>query len=73
VADLVFELGDTVYAIEIKATRNPGPRTFQNLKRFVQNTTRPVKAFLFYLGDSYETVEGIRLIPVGAIYRGASL
>lgn len=69
--DLVFELGDTVYALEIKATRSPGPRAFQSLKRFAQNADRPVKAFLFYLGESYETVEGIRLIPIGALFRGA--
>lgn len=69
--DLVYELEDTVYAIEIKATRNPGPRAFQSLKRFAQNTDRPVKTFLLYLGETYETVEGIRLIPIGALYKGA--
>jgi len=29
--DLVFELDDTVYAIEIKATKRPGPRDLRNL------------------------------------------
>ena len=68
--DLVFELEETVYAVEIKATRNPGPRAFRNLKRFAQDMARPVKVFLFYLGDTYETVDGIRLIPIGALFRG---
>ena len=54
--DLVFEKGGIVHAVEVKATRNPGP---------------PVKAVLFYRGDHYETVDDIRLIPIAALYRGA--
>ena len=57
--------------MEVKATHNPGPRDLQHLKRFARNTERPVKSFLFYTGDSYETVDGIRLIPIAALFRGA--
>ena len=32
--DLVFEVDNTVYAVEIKSTRKPSPRDLQNLKRF---------------------------------------
>jgi len=35
--DLVFEVDDTVYAVEIKTTKRPGPRDFQNLKQFEDN------------------------------------
>ena len=69
--DLVFDLEGTVHAVEVKATHNPGPRDLQHLKRFARNTERPVKSFLFYTGDSYETVDGIRLIPIAALFRGA--
>jgi predicted AAA+ superfamily ATPase len=69
--DLIFEHEETVHAVEVKATRNPGPRDLQHLKRFARNAGRPVKAFLFYKGDSYATVENIRLIPIAALYRGA--
>jgi len=68
--DLVFELENTLHAVEIKATRNPGARDIFNLKRFVHNTDRPTKAFLFYLGESYQTVDDIRMIPIGALFRG---
>jgi predicted AAA+ superfamily ATPase len=68
--DLVFELEGIVHAVEVKATRNPGPRDLQHLKRFARNAGRPVKAFLFYRGDRYERADGIRLIPIAALYRG---
>lgn len=67
--DLVFELEDTVYAVEVKSTRNPGPRDLRNLKQFGERMKRPVKCVLFYLGDEYRTVDDIRLIPVGALFR----
>jgi predicted AAA+ superfamily ATPase len=68
--DLVFEVQDTVYAIEIKATKRPGPRDFQNLRHFEDSLKRPTKRFLFYPGAEYSTVDGIRLIPIAALHRG---
>lgn len=69
--DLVLELEGTLHAIEVKASRNPGPRDLQHLRRFQRNTERPVKAVLLYAGDRYETIDGIRLIPIAALFRGA--
>jgi len=69
--DLVFEMENLLYAVEIKATRNPGGRDIQHLKRFVQGVGRPAAGILFYLGETYETLDGIRLIPVGALFQGA--
>jgi hypothetical protein len=43
--DLVFEVEDTVYAVEIKATKRPGPRDSQNLKHFEDSLKRPIKRF----------------------------
>jgi len=68
--DLVFEVDDTVYAVEIKATRRPGPRDFQNLKQFEDRLKRPVNRVLFYPGEEYSKVDDIRLIPIGALHRG---
>ena len=68
--DLVFEQDDTIYAIEIKSTRRPGPKDLRNLKQFGDRLNRPVKRFLFYLGEEYRTVDNIRLIPIGALFRG---
>lgn len=68
--DLIFEVDNTVYAVEIKATKRPGPRDFQNLKQFEDRLKRPIKRILFYPGEEYSTVDGIRLIPIGALHRG---
>ena len=68
--DLIFEVDNTVYAVEIKATKRPGPRDFQNLKQFEDCLKRPIKRILFYPGEEYSTVDGIRLIPIGALHRG---
>jgi predicted AAA+ superfamily ATPase len=68
--DLVFEVDDTVFAVEIKATKRPGPRDLQNLKQFEDRLKRPVKRILFYPGEEYSDVNGIRLIPIAALYKG---
>ena len=68
--DLIFELEDTVYAIEIKSTKRPGPRDLRNLRQFGNRLNRPVKRFLFYPGEEYRTVDDIRLLPVGSLFRG---
>jgi predicted AAA+ superfamily ATPase len=68
--DLVFEVDDTVYAVEIKATKRPGSRDIKNLKQFEDHLRRPIKRFLFYAGEEYVAVDGVRLIPIGALHRG---
>ncbi len=68
--DLVFEEDNTVYAIEIKSTRKPAPRDLHNLTQFGDRLNRPVRRYLFYLGDEYRTIENVQLLPVAALYRG---
>ena len=68
--DLVFEEGDTVYAVEIKSTRKPSPRDLRNLKQFKDRLDRPVQRYLVYMGDNYQTINNIQLVPVGALFRG---
>ena len=68
--DLLFEVEDTVYAVEIKATKRPGPKAFQNLRQFNDRLNRPVRRFLIYLGEDYADEDNIRLIPISALYRG---
>lgn len=69
--DLVFESEGTVYAIEIKASKSPSRRDIKNLKGFGQRLTKPCKLFLFYLGEEYLTVDGVRFLPIAAIRSGA--
>ena len=68
--DLVFEKEGVLYAVEVKATTNPGARDIQNLNRFVKSMQRPVRAYLFYAGEDYKTAGNIRLIPIAALFRG---
>jgi predicted AAA+ superfamily ATPase len=68
--DLIFEIEETVYAVEIKATKRPGPKDLKNLKQFANSSNRPVKRILFYLGEEYGTVDDIHLLPIGTLFRG---
>ena len=68
--DLIFEADGCLHACEIKATEQPGPKDFRNLRNFKDRLNRPVKRFLFYLGDRYENHDDITLIPIAALYRG---
>jgi predicted AAA+ superfamily ATPase len=68
--DLVFEVDNTVYAIEIKSTRRPSPRDLQNLRQFSDRLNRPIRRYLVYLGDEYRRIDNIQLLPIGAIFKG---
>ncbi len=68
--DLIFEVDETVHAIEIKSTKRPGPKDFRNLRQFKDRLNRPVKRILFYLGEENGTIDGIQLLPIGTLFRG---
>jgi predicted AAA+ superfamily ATPase len=68
--DLLFEIDGCLHACEIKATQRPGPRDFRNLSSFKDRLNRPVKRFLFYLGDEYKEQDDIAIIPIAALFRG---
>ncbi len=68
--DLVFEVDNTVYVVEIKATRNPSPRDLQSLRQFSDRLNRPIRRYLIYPGDEYRTIDNIQLLPVGTLFRG---
>ncbi|MBW1922084.1 MAG: ATP-binding protein [Deltaproteobacteria bacterium] len=68
--DLVFEVDDEVYAVEVKSSTRPGPRDFRNLRSFSDSRKRKVNRYLFYMGTEYETIDDIRMIPVAALFRG---
>ena len=68
--DLVFEVDNTIFAVEIKSTRMPSPRDLQNLRQFKDRLNRPVRRYLVYTGDEYRMVNDIQLLPVGALFKG---
>jgi predicted AAA+ superfamily ATPase len=69
--DLIFEdEANRLYLIEIKATEKPARRDIRHLRSFMQAVKdKEVKAYLVYLGTEYEEIEGVRFIPISALYR----
>ena len=68
--DLIFEMIGSLYACEIKATERPGPKDFRNLRNFTDRQNRPIKRYLFYLGDQYKNQGNITLIPIASLFKG---
>jgi uncharacterized protein len=68
--DVVFEAGGTLVAAEVKATARPSGRDLRNLREFAASCRRPVRCFLFYLGDERIDEGSVTLLPVAALYRG---
>jgi len=68
--DLIFEEEGVLKAVEVKASRRPGAGDIRNLKEFSKGMDRSVECFLFHTGMEYDTVDGVNLIPVSALFRG---
>ncbi|MCE5222571.1 ATP-binding protein [bacterium] len=68
--DLVFEEDQCLNAVEIKAIKSPSGKDLSNLKEFINQSNRKVKGFLFYLGEDYQEIEGITLIPIYSLFCG---
>lgn len=67
--DLVFEIGETLYAVEIKTTRAPDRRDTANLREFIAGIKRPAIGYLLHRGEEYGELNGIRLVPIAALHR----
>lgn len=67
--DVVFEVGEKVFAIEIKTTRAPDRRDVVNLREFIAGLGRPAAGYLFHCGEEYGEIEGVRLLPMAALHR----
>ncbi len=68
--DVVFEEDHKVVAIEIKSVTYPSRKDIANLKEFIHQSQQEVKGYLFYLGEEYQEIDGITLIPLYAIFCG---
>lgn len=68
--DCIFEYGDAVYAIEIKASPNISKKDLRNLISFKKESRGNIKMFLFYTGTQYQQINGVHIIPVAAFYQG---
>lgn len=68
--DVVFEADGVLHAIEIKATAHPTGRDLRNLREFAQSFDRPVKSYLFHMGDERVERDGVTFVPITSLYRG---
>ena len=68
--DLIFEIEDTIYAIEIKNTRRPASRDVRNLTEFSKGMKKKVKMYLFYTGDEFFSLGDVKIVPVASLFRG---
>lgn len=68
--DCVWEEKQTVYAMEIKASKRAVLSDVRRLKDFHVSSTGICERYLFYMGDEYIQLDGVRAIPVAALYRG---
>jgi len=68
--DLIFETGDTVHAIEIKAIKSPVVKDISNLREFAERSDKKVQGYLIHLGEHFQKIAGISLIPVHNLFKG---
>lgn len=68
--DLIFEEGENLYAVEIKATKRPSRKDVRHLKEFIEQDPDRRKGFLFYMGEEYNFIDGIKILPIASLYRG---
>jgi predicted AAA+ superfamily ATPase len=69
--DLIFEdEANRLYLIEIKATEKSARRDIRHLRSFMHSVKdKEAKAYVVYLGTEYDEIEGVRFIPISALYR----
>lgn len=62
--DFIIEKGSTLFAIEVKASKNIGVHDLRGLKSFSDFYKKPHHAFIFYLGDHERTFDkNTRILP----------
>lgn len=68
--DLILELSDEVYAIEIKSSKVIDRRDAKHLFSFSLQSDKHLRKFVLYCGTEYGEIEGVRFIPIASIFRG---
>jgi predicted AAA+ superfamily ATPase len=68
--DCIFEAGNIIHAVEIKASETVDKRDISHLREFVNHAPQKTRGFLFYLGEEYLEMNGIQVLPIAALFRG---
>lgn len=66
--DVLFQTDHSLYAIEIKLSKTPGPRDYRNLLEFGKGLKKTCCLILFYTGDNYFKEQDIHVIPIASLY-----
>lgn len=61
--DFIFEKGQELFAIEVKATQNIGPSDLNGLKSFSNFYNKPHQSLLIYLGEEERSIDGVLVKP----------
>lgn len=68
--DLILDEPDCIRAIEIKASEHVEPKDLRNLQRMQKGDwPKPLQRYLIYQGMEYREIEGVRVLPVHALWR----
>jgi len=68
--DLILEDSHSIRAIEIKSSERVQPKDIRNLKRLRElEWPKPLKLYLVYRGMEYLDLEGVRGLPIHALWR----
>ena len=68
--DLIIEEPDCVRAVEIKYSEHVQPRDLRNLRRLREmEWPKPLKLYVVYRGMEYHDLDGVRALPVHALWR----
>ncbi|MGE4233370.1 MAG: ATP-binding protein [Bacteriovoracia bacterium] len=62
--DFIFEIGTTLFAVEVKATKNIGSSDLRGLKSFVEFFGKKCIPIIAYNGDKVLSMENITIYPV---------
>jgi hypothetical protein len=57
-----------LYIIEIKSTKSPQPKDIRNLLEFSKELKKPHKAILFYLGEEYQIINNVNIVPIAFLF-----
>lgn len=68
--DLIIELPNETLLVEIKSGAVPRRSDIRHLLDYHKNAVhKKNRAFLFHCGDEYSELDGVRCIPIAALYR----
>lgn len=68
--DLIIPEKDSLKAIEIKSSLSIRKKDCRALKEFVGMDPKKRQAYIFYLGEEYQEMDGIKILPIASLYRG---